>query len=391
VSGDGAAVIVGGGPAGCAAAIRLADAGLPPVLLERSTEAVDTVCGDFLSAETIVALNTLGLDLAALKPAPISRLRLIRRDRVVEQLLPFKAAGLSRRVLDEALRTLVAIRGVSVRRGVTVQGIVPDGADLHVRSASPITTQAVFLGTGKHELRGLPRRSGRSLRRPGALGFKTYLQLTPAQRAALSDATELVLFPGGYAGLQPVEGGQAVLCLMVDHARFAGAGGWDSMLAGLLAGSPHLARRLDGSVALRERPVTIANVPYGYMAAGSPLAPGAVYRIGDQACVIPSLAGDGIAIALHSGLLAADAWRAGLSAAAYERRLATTLRGQMRTASWMHWICRHEFWQSAAMAVAASVPGVLPLAASWTRLPVAVGDDALTQRIGGDRKSGVAG
>src|SRR3546814_3442465 len=52
----------------------------------------------------------------------------------------------------------------------------------------------------------------------------------------------------------------------------------------------------------------IAGVPYGWRAAAG--VPG-IFRIGDQGAVIASLAGDGIAIALHSGTSAAQAYLRG--------------------------------------------------------------------------------
>ena len=42
-------LILGAGPAGCAAAIVLADHGLRPILLDRDAEARDQLCGGFLS------------------------------------------------------------------------------------------------------------------------------------------------------------------------------------------------------------------------------------------------------------------------------------------------------------------------------------------------------
>ena len=63
----------------------------------------------------------------------------------------------------------------------------------------------------------------------------------------------------------------------------------------------------------------IASVPYGWRATET--EPG-VYRLGDQAGVIPSLAGEGMGIALTSGILAGEAVLAGRPAEAFQRDLA---------------------------------------------------------------------
>ena len=78
--------------------------------------------------------------------------------------------------------------------------------------------KTLLLATGKHEARGAARRG-----RPSSLvGFKTYFRLAPAQHQALSGHVELMLFPGGYAGLQMVEGQKANFCVLVEVVCCAG-------------------------------------------------------------------------------------------------------------------------------------------------------------------------
>ena len=60
-----AALIVGGGPAGSAAAIMLARAGVTPLLLERTRAAHDTVCGGFMGGDALAGLARIGIDPAA--------------------------------------------------------------------------------------------------------------------------------------------------------------------------------------------------------------------------------------------------------------------------------------------------------------------------------------
>ncbi|MGC1411543.1 MAG: FAD-dependent monooxygenase, partial [Acetobacteraceae bacterium] len=67
-------MIIGGGPGGTAAAITLARAGNPVTLIERSVDASDKVCGDFLSTEALAMIEGLGVDLSA--ASTISAVRL---------------------------------------------------------------------------------------------------------------------------------------------------------------------------------------------------------------------------------------------------------------------------------------------------------------------------
>ncbi|HET8996874.1 MAG TPA: FAD-dependent monooxygenase [Acetobacteraceae bacterium] len=358
-------LIIGGGPAGAAAACLLAQAGDPVTLLERQRGPADKVCGDFLSAEAVEALQRLGIDLAALHPAPIHAVRLIHNARIAEAPLPFTALGLSRRALDEAILQRAVALGATVHRGCTVSGLAAskDGFAATCGGMGEIGSNSVFLATGKHDLRGLARR------RPGGgpVGLKMYYELVDNQRQQLAGAVELVLFPGGYAGLQAVEHGRAVLCLLMQADRFRQAGGqWSVVLAALCAGASHLAQRLRGARAVLPRPLAVAGIPYGHLqpAAG----PAGLYRLGDQACVIPSLTGDGVAIALHSAAMAAAAWRGGQGASAYHALLARGLRRQMRTASLLHGLCLAPRLQSVAVMAAGLWPSTVGWGATATRV-----------------------
>ncbi|MGE3743468.1 MAG: electron transfer flavoprotein, partial [Geminicoccaceae bacterium] len=62
----------------------------------------------------------------------------------------------------------------------------------------------------------------------------------------------------------------------------------------------------------------------GYLAADEPSL--RVYRVGDQAAVIPSFTGDGMAIALLSARFAAAALLTGEEAPEHHRRLASAVR-----------------------------------------------------------------
>src|SRR5215216_4329569 len=55
------AAVVGGGPAGCSAAISLAAGGARVVLLEARAYPHDKLCGEFLSPECVPLLGALGL------------------------------------------------------------------------------------------------------------------------------------------------------------------------------------------------------------------------------------------------------------------------------------------------------------------------------------------
>lgn len=95
-----APLILGAGPAGCAAAIALARAGASPLLLDRDAEPRDALCGGFLSWRTAAQLRALGVDPARLGARPVAQLALFSGERDVVLPLPEASFGLSRRALE---------------------------------------------------------------------------------------------------------------------------------------------------------------------------------------------------------------------------------------------------------------------------------------------------
>ena len=365
-------VIVGGGPAGASAACRLARAGRAPVLIERERAPRHRICGEFVSVEAQAYIADLGIDPRALGGAPIRTVRLACGHALVEAPLPFEGVGLTRRTLDAALLRRAEATGARVLRGPVVRAVVPDGDGFRVeiRGREGLRARRVLLATGKHDLSAPQRPLHRH--RNGLIGFKTYFSLRPAARAGFGDAVEVVLFEGGYAGLQAVEDGLVNLCLLVHREAFARAGGqWAGLLRHLCATSPHLGARLDGAAERLERPLSIAQVPYGFVHRDGAEAPDGLFRLGDQMGVIPSFSGDGIAIALHSAGLAAAAVLAEAGSAAFHRRMRADITRQIRLASLLHAVSRGAPGRALLLAALRLEPRLLGTLAAWTRIPAA--------------------
>jgi len=353
-------LIAGGGLAGSAAAIVLARAGREVVLVERESKPQHKVCGEFLSQEALAYLHSLGVDAAALGAMPIHRVRL---SGVGEVALPFAAMSLTRRRLDEALLQLATSAGATVVRGRRVQAIERADEDWSVRldDATALAAREVFVATGKHDLLGRARPRGKQ---SDLVAFKMYWQLAPEQAKQLDSCVELLLYRGGYAGLQAVEDGAANLCCLIQRAELQRLGGWDNLLTAMQSDCPLLRERLQNAQPLLEKPLAIASIPYGYVRDHND----GLWVLGDQAVVIPSFTGDGISIALHSGCLAAAMYLRGDPPNLFQQQLSSDLSRQVSFATT---ISRGLIWPPARGVFAAAVklwPGLLGIVANKTRI-----------------------
>ena len=189
--------------------------------------------------------------------------------------------------------------------------------------------------------------------------------LAPGPTTDLRGVVELFMFPGGYAGLELVEEGIANLCALIRRDRLkALGGGWDQVLAAMSAASPALADRLAGAEPLWPRPLAVAGLPYGHVQSGG----GGPWRIGDQSAVIPSFAGDGLAIALHSARLAARIYLGGGVAEAYHEALSRDLSAQVGRAVWLSRAMVRTWSQGLLAAAARARPSLLTATARATRI-----------------------
>ena len=357
-----AVLIVGGGPAGAAAAIALARAGQRPLLLERSRKTGDALCGGFLSWRTLETLAKLGVAADTLNPAPTTWVRLFARGKYAEAPLPRPARSVSRRKLDTVLLRVAQAAGAAIERGVAVRAIaetvrLDDGAEFR-----PAT---LFLASGKHDVRGLARPAEARGSDP-TLGLRVRIAAAPGLTRLISDGIELHLFDRGYVGIASQEDGSVNVCMAVHRSRLNEAGDPERLLTALGTECPALGERLAYRMGT-EAIDAIANVPYGWrLHEGTP----GLFRLGDQAGVIPSLAGEGMGIALASGVAAVQAFaRGGAEAAAnWQVGFARRIARPIGVARLIARLGERSASAGALVTVARLAPSLVDLAARLTRV-----------------------
>jgi flavin-dependent dehydrogenase len=360
--GDYDAIAVGGGLAGAAFALELARQGARVAVIERTSVPTLKVCGDFLSTEAQALLHHLGLETGDMGAARITTLRLVTGERSAHAELPFAAAGLSRLALDEALLAKAAAAGAEVIRGAPATELTPAGGQVQIRAGSrTFTAKCAALATGKHNLRGWPRRQG------VMTAYK--ISLAPCRAAArdLDGIVQLVSYRGGYIGACTIEDGNASICWLMDDDAMRTVGcDWKMQLDHLARQSSAVGDLLSGARFLSARPAAVSAIPYGYTRQAAIAAN--VYGIGDQLCVIPSFTGDGTSLALSSGLAAARAVMHGAPAQTFQSDFLARTRTQLRWARAVDASFKSAPARSLSVAAMAALPWLARLVARLTRM-----------------------
>jgi geranylgeranyl reductase family protein len=332
-------VVVGGGPAGAAAALAARSAGLTVLVLDRSDFPRDKVCGDGIAPEALDVLAGLGVDTRQLTDGypPVPRLSLRSpQGAVVVRETARPAAVVPRAVFDERLLSAVLGRGAEFRRhtvrsvvadadGVTVDGAIRAGVVIGADGAESVVRRALGIAPNRDDRIAVALR-GYGPELPGQAG--TQLLVTTEQR-----------WPA-YAWSFPLGDGRA----NVGYGELVSGG---ITRAGLVEGLQRLLPGVEPE-ALRAHRLPLSN--------GRPRLPdGRILLAGDAASLINPLTGEGIFYAVLSGALAGQAAAHGPAAGdSHRRAMRRRLGRHFRHSSTASWASRWPVVMDAAFRAAAA-------------------------------------
>lgn len=178
-------VVVGGGPAGAAAAFWLAEAGHSVALIEKKTYPREKTCGDGLTPRAIYELERMGFDFDVPELHRINGLRSYGAGTVLEMewpdhpVYPKWGAIIRRADLDQQVAMLAEKQGAVVHAGTTAMPIIEDGRLTAVEvsrngDADRITPRVVVIADGAVSRFGRPLGVGRDRRAPYGLALRAY-------------------------------------------------------------------------------------------------------------------------------------------------------------------------------------------------------------------------
>jgi menaquinone-9 beta-reductase len=332
--------IIGGGPAGCAAAIVAARKGARVLLVERTRFPRQKVCGEFVSAESLGLLQNLLVNdfHHLLTRAPrISSSRIFLDGSMLEARIDPAAASIARFDLDAALWETCCLEGVETHAETVVRSVEGNAPFRIVSETQVFEANAVINASGRWSNFTSPEIRAQNTNQKW-IGIKAHFY---EASAALS--TDLYFFDGGYCGVQPVStatngsGTRINACAMV-RADVA------NTLSAVLLLHPGLRER---SRTWKPTMETVSTSPLVFHKP-EPVQ-NAILQVGDAAAFVDPFVGDGISLALRSGALAAECLQAffrgecslqqsaALYSGAYKERLGRVFKVSSVLRGWLRW------------------------------------------------------
>ena len=119
--------VIGGGPAGLAAALAARRAGLDVTVADAAVPPIDKACGEGIMPDGVAAARCLGLNLEATDAQPFGGIRFREGDAAVEAAFPRGfGLGLRRTTLHQSMVDRAARDGVRMLWGARITGIAHD-------------------------------------------------------------------------------------------------------------------------------------------------------------------------------------------------------------------------------------------------------------------------
>jgi flavin-dependent dehydrogenase len=287
--------IIGGGPAGLAAAIAARRKGLTVTLADAARPPIDKVCGEGLMPDGLAALRSLGVgwDSPHCSPDGLSfkGIRFVDRGISVESPFPEgDALGIRRTVLHSKMVEAATAAGVHLLWGTPVAGICPEGVSI---AGDTIPARWIVGADGFHSR--VRSWAGLAVNRPVSqrYGFRIHYRIAP-----WSDYMELHWGAGCQIYVTPI-GPQEVCAALISrspHLRLDEA----------LAQFPQLAARLKGAQRVTaERGAVTANrsLPRVYR--------GNFALIGDASGSVDAITGEGLCLSFQQAIALADSLASG--------------------------------------------------------------------------------
>lgn len=333
---DAEVIVVGGGPAGSATALLLAQAGHSVLLLDKASFPRHKACSEYINAGGVAALDELGLldEAMAAGAHRLTEMRIHSPEggqftAQFERAVPGRhAIGLSRYRLDALLLDAARAAGVTVMERAHARSIsLESGAPATVKVSCEGTTSRlraplVIGADGHHSCVTRSLGLEQTRRWPRRVGLVAHYRHV----AGNDHGGDMYVTSDGYAGLAPLEGGVTNIAVVLpEECVKRRPGSIEELFEERLAGISELHRRLDGA----NRLGNVRGIGRLGHRVRQPTGDGYLL-VGDAAAFLDPFTGDGIYEALRGAQLAAPVISRALAAGDVSERALAPYRWERR-------------------------------------------------------------
>lgn len=314
------AFVIGGGPAGLAAAIALRSAGMSVAVADASRPPIDKACGEGLMPAGVAALAALGVTVPVAKSYPLRGVRFRAKDAAVSaHFAGQNGVGMRRTVLHEALMARAREQGVQMLWGTYAEAL-PQGK---VSANGEEWTAGWTIGADGQRSR-VRQFAGLNAAREVSrrYGFRRHFAVAP-----WTDSVEVYWGPEGQAYVTPTGGHEVCVALVVEEKR--------NRVANLPSIFPELVERLKDSKATsseRGAATICRSLPR--------VTRGRVALIGEAAASIDAITGEGLTLAFQQALALGDSLARG-NPDLYEEKTRQIFRRPLTMSRLMVFLGRH--------------------------------------------------
>lgn len=329
-------VVVGGGPAGLAAALAGRLAGLEVAVVDLGVPPIDKACGEGLMPDGVAALRELGVSLDG-HGVSFRGIRFVDARHVAEAHFPRQAGvGIRRSELHQILVERAESAGVRILWRRRATGTDDEGVRLE-NDLLPCRWIVGADGVNSRLRRWAGLEEGR--RTSPRFGVRRHFRATP-----WTDLVEVHWAKREQAYVTPV-GCDEICVALLGRAETAGFGDFHQRF-------PHLCERLGGA-----EPISaLRGAPTGMIRLRR-VARGNVALIGDASATIDAVTGEGLTLALRQAAALGKALGRG-DLAFYESRHRQICRAPFLMARLLLLLDQHEALRKLALQTLASAPGI---------------------------------
>jgi flavin-dependent dehydrogenase len=284
-------LVVGGGPAGLAAAIAARQAGLNVTVVDRARPPIDKACGEGIMPDGLAALQKLGVSVPPAQAFAFRGIRFLDDSHAVEATFASgEGYGIRRVVLHDLLVQRAIALGVDLRWGTRVAGLSPGGLEIEGQT---VPYRWLVCADGQNSM--IRKKSGLFHSRPANVryGFRRHYRIAP-----WTNFVEVHWADCGQMYVTPVAQDQVCVAMITadPQMRFDVA----------LPRFPKLALRLRGA--------DLCDKTVGAITASRTLHnvySGRIALIGEAAGSVDAITGEGLSIAFRQAAELAAAMQAG--------------------------------------------------------------------------------